>query len=136
MEVSIAARTMSDSLPSTDSLHIQPLIRRCTNAVMNKGRHRCGQRPVFWTPELLLLNAVQPIATLSPRGLDLQIMLLGCGGQEAPHAVRPGVRLPARGLPDLGQRGSLGASYHRQDLGALALGQRCGGLLRGDRFRL
>ena len=65
----------------------------------------------------LFLDAVYSIACFSLAGFDLQTVLLGRSGQEAPHAVR----LPAGGLPDLAQRGSLRSSDQRQDLGALAL---------------
>ena len=119
--------------PPTCRLELnQCLDRGRTEAERKKGRHPRGQRPAFDYPKLLFLDVVHPIATLILRGLDLQIMLFGRAGQEAAHAVR----LPAGSLPDLGQGGSLRPPDQCQDLGALALGARCGGLLRAGRLRL
>ena len=52
-------------------------------------------------------------------------MLLGGGREKAPDAVR----LPIRGLLDLGQGRPLGPPDHFQDLGPLALGARRAGVL-------
>src|SRR5690242_15332397 len=50
-------------------------------------------------------------------GGDLELMLLGSSGQEAPHTVC----LPPRDANDLGQSRSLGPPDQLQDTGALAL---------------
>src|SRR5208283_635143 len=75
-----------------------------------------------WSVARLLRDTVGPLARFGPGGLDLQPALLGGGREEAAHAVR----LPIRGLHDLGQGRALGPSDQRQDLRPLAVGARRG----------
>src|SRR5215471_18441753 len=74
-------------------------------------------------PEFLFLDLVDPTG-LRLRGLDLEAVLLGGGGEKSAHAVS----LPIGGLLDLGKRGALGPADQFLDLRSLALSTRCAGL--------
>jgi hypothetical protein len=63
----------------------------------------------------LLGYCVDALAGLCLRRFDLEIVLLGGGGQKAPHAVG----LPVGRLHDLGEGGAFGPCDHRQDFGTL-----------------
>jgi hypothetical protein len=65
-------------------------------------------------------RAVNTVPGFILRGLDLEAVLLGRGGQEAADTVG----LPGSCLPDLGKCGSLAPADHFDDLGALAFGAR------------
>ena len=77
----------------------------------------------------LLLDLVDAVASFGLRGLDLEAVLLGGGGEEAADAVR----LPVGSLLDLGQGRALGPSDQFENLCALALGARGAGVLGGLR---
>ena len=63
----------------------------------------------------LFPNLVSPFARGVLGRLDLLSSLAAQDADEAPH----GVRLPARGFHDLGQRHAFGAFYHGDDVGLL-----------------
>jgi hypothetical protein len=81
-----------------------------------------GCEPATWGSRGLLPNAVCTFTGIVRHRLDFNAVLLTRGRDEAPDAVR----LP--GVHDLGERGTLGAGDHLQDLRALALGAGEGGL--------
>src|ERR1700722_4060922 len=68
-------------------------------------------------------DLVEAIARLGSCGFDLEPVLLGGSGEEAPYAMS----LPVGRLRDLGECGAFGPFDHRQDLCALAVGARRGG---------
>src|SRR6266567_6168940 len=63
----------------------------------------------------LLVDAVRPLALGAPGRCDFFAALAA----EQAHKATDCVLLPARRLPDLGQRRTLGALHHRDDLGLL-----------------
>jgi len=70
--------------------------------------------------EILLLDLIYAIASLSLRGLDFQAVLLGRGREKSPDRMF----LPIRGFHNLGQGRPLGPPDQFQDLCALAFSAR------------